>query len=227
MNIQTVLRNHKFQMSVVAASAAAAGAVVGYIYGQKSLLKSLDEAANQHTYHMAFDPEGTVTNLDDLKQLLAETEGVEIEVEEDEVDDIVEEPRVINIFVHGNLEWDQEAELAKRTADAPYIIHVDEFFGCEMGYDQTTLTYYEGDNILTDERDVPIYAWVEKVGELKFGHGTTDKSVVYIRNEKLQHEWEVLLSKESYETEVLGIQAEKAIEEDELRHSSNRRFRDE
>ena len=83
-----------------------------------------------------------------------------------------------------------------------------------MGYEQSTLTYYEGDDILVDEHDVPVYNHNLSVGPLNFGHGSNDKNVVYIRSERLESEFEVLREHGLYTVEVLGYE-----KEEEFRHS--------
>jgi hypothetical protein len=85
-----------------------------------------------------------------------------------------------------------------------------------MGYTQTTLTFYSGDNILADEQDSPVYNYESVVGNLRFGHGSNDSNVVYIRNEKLEAEYEVLLFDGSFEIEVLGYVAEANVIEHSL-----------
>jgi len=131
-----------------------------------------------------------------------------------------------NIFA-GDPEWNMEEEMASRSPDAPYVIHVDEFFNKEKGYHQSTLEYYEADNILCDENNVPIYAPEKIVGRLEWGRGSRDQNVVYIRNDKLSAEYEITRNPGSYQMEVLGLEAEAAAEDDELKHSTSiRRFRD-
>lgn len=153
----------------------------------------------------------------------------EEEVTEDEVE---VSSKVTNIFREakenpvdiGEL-WDYEVELQNRKGSTPYVIHVDEYMADEAGLDQSTLTYYRGDDILTDSHDVPIYNHAEVTGELKFGYGSNDPNVCYIRNPRLKSEYEILLSHGSYEVEVLGLQFE-----EELEHSSKRqlpKFREE
>jgi hypothetical protein len=122
-----------------------------------------------------------------------------------------------NVFAQSDDEWDYEAELSTRRPPTPYIIHADEFIGDEMGYHQTTLTYYVGDDIMTDTDDTPIYGYLQMMGDLKFGHGSKDPTVVYIRNEGLRSEWEILRHAGKYEQEVLGIGSEP--DEKHLRHS--------
>lgn len=130
-----------------------------------------------------------------------------------------ETPEVINIFNNKDDDWNYEIEQSTRTKERPYTIHADEYFGEEMGFGQSTLTYYEGDEILCDENDVPMYKYPDIVGELKFGHGSGDPNVVYVRNEKLHAEWEILRDKGKYEIEVLGHQVEREMDQEELKHS--------
>lgn len=135
---------------------------------------------------------------------------------------------VKNIFDDSdNDEWDYKTELESRTDDAPYIIHVDEFVAGESGWgSNSTLTWYEGDNILCDSTDKPIYNAQETVGELRFGHGSKDPNIVYVRNPKLQTEYEILRDEGSYQEIVLGEQIEAEGRSADLKHSHQRRFRD-
>lgn len=137
-----------------------------------------------------------------------------------------EEPIVINVFKSNDDQWDYEAELAIRSSDAPYVIHRDEYIQDEMSFDQTTVTYYVGDDIMCDQKDVPMYGYSSFTGPLKFGHGSGDPDIVYIRNEKLQTEWEVLLHTGSYEIEVLGHDFESRYSKENIAHSLLK-FRDE
>lgn len=135
---------------------------------------------------------------------------------------------VTNIFpTNDGDEWDYKTEIESRDKTRPYVIHIDEYVNDEMGWDnQSTLTWYEKDSILCDSRDRPIYNHTEVVGDLRFGHGSNDANVVYIRNDTLQAEYEILRDEGSYEEIVLGDQLEHQAEEQELKHSNQRRFRD-
>jgi hypothetical protein len=78
----------------------------------------------------------------------------------------------------------------------------------EPDHIQHTLTYFEGDDVLTDEEDQPINETDDTVGNanlLKFGHGSKDNNIVYVRNEKLDLDFEITRSKGSYIKEVLGF----------------------
>lgn len=130
------------------------------------------------------------------------------------------EEATITVIAQPDDDWNYEAELSTRGPKEPYVIHRDEFFADEMGYTQSTVTYYSGDDILTDELDVPIYGHTAMVGELKFGHGSGDPNVVYIRSELLEHEYEVLQNFGRYEVEVLGHEIDEHYREDDLKHSA-------
>lgn len=128
---------------------------------------------------------------------------------------------VRNIFDGtGDDTWDYERERSNRTADRPYVIHVDEFTGEEMGYEQSTLTWYERDRILTDEKEVPIYNHEEVVGNIRFGHGSKDPNTCFVRNEAYEAEYEILRHPGSYQEEVLGLDPiEAAYEAEDIKHS--------
>lgn len=124
--------------------------------------------------------------------------------------------------------WDYNAELNAREGQKIYILTHSEFHGEEMeGYTQGTLTYYQGDDMLTDELGVPIVPYRKFVGTcLNFGHGSGDPEIVYIRNETEKMEWEVILDTGRYEEEVLGLTVEEdyAKQDEHLEHSA-RKFR--
>lgn len=126
----------------------------------------------------------------------------------------------VHLFKSEDDGWNYEAELNTRTPDMPYIIHQDEFYNEEMGYDQTTLTYYKSDDILVDENDVPMYDYAKSVGELKFGHGSKDPNTVHIRYEKIGCEFEVVQHQGYYAVEVLGQEIEDQLTSEDIKHSS-------
>lgn len=142
-----------------------------------------------------------------------------------------EEPEEIrrNVFAAAATEgddWDYEAELKTRDSSEPYVIHKDEFYGEELGFAQHTFTYYNGDDILADEDDKPVYNHAQVVGELKFGHGSGDANVFYVRNEKRKEEYEIVRSDSLFSVDVLGLEIEQNDRARGMEHSSvPRRFR--
>lgn len=119
-------------------------------------------------------------------------------------------------------EWDWHKERARRSPRRPYVIHRDEREEYEA-YDGVTYTYYEQDDVVCNERDEPLdEADRERIiGEenlSKFGHGSGDPTVVYIRNDKLEMDMEIIQSPNSFAEEVHGF-------EPTIKHSNRRRGR--
>jgi hypothetical protein len=169
------------------------------------------EAARAHASYLGVEPEEETseTSIQDLK---------------------IEATQVKNIFVEAaaqeeaDLEagWDYEAELRIRAEhpDSPYIISHDEFMENETEYEQASLTYYHGDDTLADDRDVPVPDVDQMVGEdnlTRFGHGSKDELVLYVRNDRLEMDFDIAYSFGKYLVEVLGFD-----DPDALKHSDQR-----
>lgn len=118
------------------------------------------------------------------------------------------QPVQSNVFAANDEEWNYDEELAQRNDSSPYVIHRDEFYAGENDFTQTTLTYYAGDEILVDENDAPIYNHEKVTGPLKFGHGSGDPGVVYVRNSQRRAEYEIVRDQGLYSVEVLGLEME-------------------
>lgn len=129
--------------------------------------------------------------------------------EEAEPEELVEEKVSIYMQSDADPNFDLEEELRERSPEHPYVISQEEFLQSEPGYRQTSITYYAGDGALADEKDEEIPIIDPIVGEEnleRFGHGSGDSRVVYIRNEKLSTDFEVLMSDGKYAHEVLGLE---------------------
>jgi len=103
--------------------------------------------------------------------------------------------------------WDWEIEMAGRK-DRPYVIHQDEFFNRESEYSQMTYTYYSADEIVADESNTKIEEpnhWIGVANLERFGVGTDDWDVLYVRNDEMHLEFEICRVDKSYEEEVEGI----------------------
>lgn len=104
--------------------------------------------------------------------------------------------------------WDYAIETKNRKGDAPYVIHVDEYNDESHSYDHYMLTYYEDDDVLADEKDGVIEdqdAMVGLANLSKFGHGSNDVNIVYVRNDEKEMDIEVVRSAGSYAEEVHGL----------------------
>ncbi len=87
--------------------------------------------------------------------------------------------------------------------------------------EQVSLTYFDGDDVLVDDRDQPVPDPDDSIGEDhlgRFGVGSKDNNIVYVRNDRLELDFEILRSNGKYAQEVLGF-----IEHSE--HRGVRKFR--
>lgn len=252
--MRNILNNKWTLPAVVGATSFVLGAAGGYYYGRKKILDAfieeleLEKKVQDNQLAFDFDTEelAPVTDLDTWKMqnsnhpslqeysYMDDLEGVdefsefelewdaELAIEEDELEDAEE---INNVFAGTDEEWDYDKEINSRGTD-PYVIHVDEFVANELGFDQHTYTYYVTDDILADENDVPVYNYSNVIGDLKFGHGSKDPSLVYIRNENTRTEYEIIKHSGSFEVEVRGLEIESQYESQEIRHArSPQRFR--
>lgn len=124
--------------------------------------------------------------------------------------------------------WNQQEEEEERSPDSPYVISRDEFIDNKHDFTQVDLEYFAGDNVLCDDKRVPIYNPAKVVGRLEFGRGSGDPNTVYIRNETVSAEYAVIRIEGTYQMEVLGLEAEEAAEDEEeahLKHSAVLKFR--
>lgn len=117
-------------------------------------------------------------------------------------------------------EWNYELEVADREVnpDRPYVISLDEWTESIPGQDRSNLSYYAGDDVLVDEKDMPIDNTEYIVGDdnlLRFGHGSGDPQTVFVRNEAISTDFEITRSDGTYSEEVLGHKPE-------IRHSQSR-----
>lgn len=105
--------------------------------------------------------------------------------------------------------WDYEVEKAGRMQGGTYVIHYDE--RGEAEFDEITLTYYAGDDVLCNEQTEIVDSQEDIVGTRnldKFGHGSHDKNIVYVRNERLGLEIEVCRAEGTYAEDVHGFKHE-------------------
>jgi hypothetical protein len=129
------------------------------------------------------------------------------------------ETEIENIFTTPAGEWNYDEEVRKRGDRDPYVIHADEYHSEESKFRQATLTYYAGDDVMTDEDDQPVFNFEEIIGPLMWGHGSNNGDLFYARNPRLEAEYEIARSYESYAHAILGIEAEAKASAEEVRHS--------
>lgn len=134
----------------------------------------------------------------------------------DILDDLPEDPTETSKSM--NAGWNYEEELRDRTPNAPYVIHQNEFMHSNMNYTKSTCTYYADDDFLVDdEAEHPLVDGdlIVGVDNLKFGHGSDDADVVYVRNDRLEKDMQITRLHRSYEEDVLGLRAGSMEDDDD------------
>lgn len=90
----------------------------------------------------------------------------------------------------------------------PYLISVEEFHSTETEWDKSSISYYEDDDTLTDENDMPVSDIEYLIGEKHldfFGIRSGDPNQVFIRNPQISTDYEVTRNLGSYTEIVLGV----------------------
>lgn len=88
----------------------------------------------------------------------------------------------------------------------PYVINTEEFSEEMSHFDKLTIYYYEDDDTLTDDNEEILSDVNSIVGDAleNFGNGSDDPEVVYVRNERMAIDYEVIRLSKSYKETVLG-----------------------
>lgn len=99
--------------------------------------------------------------------------------------------------------------LANRDENEPYVITIDEFMTDNLpGYDNQTLTYFQSDDTLIDEREkiIPeVEATVGSESLTRFGYFSKDQNIVYVRNDRTKMQFEIVLDERSYVEAIAGF----------------------
>jgi hypothetical protein len=143
----------------------------------------------------------------------------EVEESKEETYEEYEPSPARNVFEDNSFNMDEE--MAMRSEDSPYIITHDEFYAAEQDYETVELAYFEEDDTLVGEDSKPIENTDEQVGDnnlLRFGSGSKDPNIVFVRNDRLEIDYEIHRSTGSYLEEVLGLMSDD--ETNSLRHSN-------
>lgn len=136
---------------------------------------------------------------DELRKNLEEKNNKEQETVQDtnDVDNKVFFDRYTEIL-KGYTSSPEEQHLDNVTNDKPYVVSPDEF-GEADGYDIITLNYY-ADGVVADDWNDPIEDIGATIGEDFASHyGEYEEDVVYVRNDRLKVEYEILRSNLRYE----------------------------
>lgn len=104
------------------------------------------------------------------------------------------------------LNYDEQARRAKHL---PYLISHVDFHETETEWSKISLAYYEDDDTLAGDDDLPIDDIERLIGEVHldfFGIRSDDKNIVYIRNPQLSSDFEITRNAAGYNQVVLGLE---------------------
>lgn len=168
----------------------AVGAAVGSAVTWKLLKTKYEQIANEE--------------IASVKETYAKKSLEEIEKKsDDDYEEIIDEDEIKNlaeiISQNGYNEEESIKEGLKNMVKGPYVISPDEYD--ENDYETETLYYYP-DGVLTDTYDNIIVDIEETVGKeslTRFGEYEEDS--VFVRNDDLETDYEILLQPDNYEGE--------------------------
>ena len=84
-------------------------------------------------------------------------------------------------------------------AEAPYVITSDEFVNGKRNFDKVTLYYYDGNAALVDQTETTLEDIDDLIGRESLNHfDESEGGVLFVRNETLSTDYEVLMVHESY-----------------------------
>lgn len=104
---------------------------------------------------------------------------------------------------------DPEEEDSNRNGDInpyPYVISTQAFsFECE-DHEKEILYYYAQDGVLCDDNQDLVGNWTELVGNVDsyFGKDASEEHAVYVRNERMETDYEIIFLDKKYSVVVLG-----------------------
>jgi hypothetical protein len=116
-----------------------------------------------------------------------------------------------NIFINGRpLDADDHLDDYDQGIDSgnPYVMSVMLYNEHDPNFQKITLIYYTEDDVVVDDDDSVLNDVDSIIGNKNlqmFGHGSNDPEVVYVRNEKLSTDMEIIRREGSYQELVLGI----------------------
>jgi hypothetical protein len=96
----------------------------------------------------------------------------------------------------------------------PYVISLKSYMEDREDMDKQCVTYFEGDDVLCDDRETVIPDIETTIGNdacTKFGQDSEDENVVYVRNEQINTDFEVVRDPRSFSEVVLGFREEKEV----------------
>lgn len=153
-------------------------------------VREIDEAETERST--------TIVNIWNTPQLTAEDYEIGVGIDPEPDEPLAED----EVIPHG---------VNQPEPDYPFTITKVEYDEDEEHYDKISLTYYEADDVLADDRDETIDDVEGTIGPdalESFGHLSGDKSVCYVRNREREADFEIVLNSGAYAVDVHGMDPE-------------------
>lgn len=197
--------------------------------------QTLDDFIEEHAYGQPGDPQEDLIEPEPIEQNIFDPEPEKVDLKEKFGDllDTHAVPTVSYLGDTGEIIVPEGVEVSKAktvkvkkpvefpplpermdeiAAGRPYLISVDEFMTSNEEYDKTTITYFEGDDTLCDEREeiVPDVEGVITADALtRFGQLSNDRNIVYVRNDKISTDFEIIRDRRNWHEVIAGYVAPK------------------
>jgi hypothetical protein len=236
LNMRSIFAHPVTKPALAGVVSLGAGLVIGFMFGRHVEREIEAERRRERGSKVLKRAAGVSFDPEEVKEFIAQQKVIIEEVRADGENPIIVssvgfdgQPQVVVedenavqrvIFAGSDDEWDMEKEQSERTEDKPYILHKDEFYENEKDYSQLSLTYFEGDDIMCDEEQTPVYNYLNVTGPLLFGHGSHDRNTFYVRNDDRSCEYEIIRDSGHFAIEVLALDAEDLADK-EIRHSQH------
>lgn len=111
----------------------------------------------------------------------------------------------VSKYIQDNI---KESDITDDESNEPYVISKDSYENEYLEFHKNSLVYFDKDNTLCDDHDEIIDDVDFFIGEeslMMFGEGSDDEDIVFVRNLRIQSDFEVVREHQSYKENVLGI----------------------
>lgn len=183
----------------------AAGAAIGSAVTYKFVWTKADQTIKEETQSVR---DAYAARLDEIEGI-GDKGQPEIDISEETdytkpqeftAEDIYDYTKQVSEYTSYATKSDAETPKEVCRVDEPYIIHPSEYGEFEE-YELVSLTYYQADDVLTDDMDEIIDDTDDIVGadfRSHFGECEDDPDTVYIRNDQRKCDYEILLDMRAY-----------------------------
>lgn len=105
----------------------------------------------------------------------------------------------------------------------PRVITINDFTDDCQNYEKLSLYYYDDDDTLIDDKEEIISGVESLVGDAltRFGDGSNDPDIVYVRNDVMACDYEIVRYYRSYQVEILGLPSDEVKKRRKLNDGGN------